>query len=96
MATVRTRRTGAAGIVQLVFGVIVVLIIIAIVLVLLGANRNNMLVNWFVNAGSWLTTPFHHLFTPKNPKTDVLVNWGLAAIVYAFIGGILARLAYRA
>ena len=91
--TSRYRRASASNLISTITLAVVGIIVIGIVLVLLGANRNNMLVGWFVNAGNWLTTPFHGIFNNKNPKTNVLLNWGLAAIVYAFVGGFLARLA---
>jgi len=90
--TSKYRRVSAGNVIRTITTVVVAIIVIAIILILLGANRHNMLVNWFVNAGSWLTTPFHNLFTPHNAKQNVLLNWGLAALVYAFVGGLLARL----
>ena len=95
MVGTRYRRSGAAGIVQLITSVVVTIIVIGIVLVLLGANRHNMLVGWFLNASRWLTTPFHGIFTGRPPKQDALFNWGLAAVVYALVGGFLARMAVR-
>jgi hypothetical protein len=90
------RRGGAAGIVELVTSVVVTIIVIGIVLVLLGANRHNTLVGWFLDASRWLTTPFHGVFSGRPPKQDALLNWGLAAVVYAIVGGLAARLAARA
>jgi hypothetical protein len=78
-------------VISTIAAIVVAIIAIAIILILLGANQHNMLVHWFVQAGSWLTTPFHNLFTPDSAKMNVLLNWGLAALVYAFIGGLLAR-----
>jgi hypothetical protein len=78
-------------VISTIAAIVVAIIVIAIILILLGANQHNMLVHWFVQAGSWLTTPFHNLFTPDSVKMNVLLNWGLAALVYAFIGGLLAR-----
>jgi hypothetical protein len=96
MVRTRYRRSGAAGLVQLVTSVVVTIIVIGIVLVLLGANRHNLLVGWFLDASQWLTTPFHGIFGGRPPKQDALLNWGLAAVVYAVVGELVARLAARA
>jgi hypothetical protein len=93
MAVTHYRRASAANVISTITFIVVGIIVIGIVLVLLGANRNNMIVGWFYDAGNWLTTPFHGIFNKANVKTNVLLNWGLAAIVYAFVGGFLARLA---
>jgi hypothetical protein len=90
--TSRSRRLSAASVISVFTAIIVAIIVIGIVLVLLKANQHNMIVNWFVDAGNWLTTPFHGIFNPSNPRQAVLLNWGLAAIVYGLIGGFLARL----
>jgi xanthine/uracil permease len=86
---------GLARIVSLITSVVVGLIVIAIVLVLLEANRDNAIVDWLVGAGDDLTQPFHGVFQPDGRKAMVAVNWGLAAVVYALIGGFIARLLRR-
>ena len=86
---------GVARIVSLITSVVVALILIAIVLVLLEANRSNAIVDWLVGAGDTLTTPFHGIFNLDGRKATVAVNWGLAAIVYAMVGGFIARLLRR-
>jgi len=35
------------------------------------------------------------LFTPASPKTRVLVNYGLAAVLWLVAGGLVARLIRR-
>src|ERR687894_1583577 len=78
---------GVARIVRLITSVVVGLIVLAIVLVLLEANRDNAIVDWFVGAGDFLSQPFHGIFSPDGRKAQVAVNWGIAALVYALIGG---------
>jgi hypothetical protein len=48
-----------------------------------------------VGAGDTLSQPFHGIFTPDGRKAQVAVNWGLAALVYALVGGFIARLLRR-
>ena len=85
-----------ARLVRAVTAIVVGIVVIAILLVVLGANASNDLVSWFHDAGAWLAGPFRHLFDVGSRKADVAVNWGIAAVVYAIVGGLLARLIARA
>jgi hypothetical protein len=107
MATIARRRTatgpgiartglwGIARVVSLITAVVVGLIVIGIVLVLLDANRNNAIVDWLVGAAGWLAEPFKNIFNMNGHKQQVAVNYGLAAVVYALVGGFIARLLRR-
>jgi hypothetical protein len=86
---------GVARVVRLITMVIVGLIVVGILLVLLEANRDNAIVDWLVGAGDTLSQPFHGIFTPDGRKAQVGVNWGLAAVVYAIVGGLIARMFRR-
>src|SRR5215212_9284964 len=86
---------GVARIVSLITSAIVGLIVIGIVLVLLEANRDNAIVDWLVGAAHWLVGPFDDVFKPDGHKLRVAVNWGLAALLYSIIGGLIARLLRR-
>ena len=66
-----------------------------ILLVVLEANRDNGIVNALLDAGEFLVEPFDNVFDIKKHKTEVAVNWGLAALVYAIVGGLIARLLRR-
>ena len=74
---------------------VVLLILLGILLVVLEANRDNGIVDFFVNVGEFLVEPFDNVFDPDKRKTKVAVNWGLAAVVYAIVGGLIARLLRR-
>lgn|SRR5215211_2311877 len=108
MATIAQRgRTGGAGgvarsglwglarIVSLVTAVVVGLLVIGIVLVVLDANRSNEIVNALLDAGKFLVGPFDNVFKLDSHKANVAVNWGLAALIYAMVGGFVARLLRR-
>jgi hypothetical protein len=86
---------GVARIVRLITSVVVGLIVVGIVLVLFEANRDNAIVDWLVGAGDTLSEPFHGIFTPDGRKAMVAVNWGLAAVLYAIVGGLIARVLRR-
>jgi hypothetical protein len=86
---------GVARIVSLITSVVVGLIVVGIVLVLLEANRDNAIVDWLIGAANWLVAPFDDMFKPDGHKLRVAVNWGLAALIYSIIGGLIARLLRR-
>ncbi len=85
-----------ARVVRLVVGVIVLLIVAAIVLRVLGANAGNTIVHDIHDAGATLVGPFKTIFSLKQPKVSIAVNWGIAALVYLIVGGFIARLLARA
>jgi hypothetical protein len=76
-------------------GVIALIIIVGIVLVLIKANQQNDIVDFVLDIGRFFTKPFHDLFPQDNPRTDIVVNWGIAALAYLLVGALLARLARR-
>lgn len=82
----------AARAIQLITAIIVGIIVLCIILVLVRANQANPLVSFFLDVGSWLTYPFHQLFKRPTQAQDILINWGIAALVYLVVGGALSRL----
>jgi len=85
-----------AGVIRAATAVVVGILVVAILLIVLDANTSNEIVKWFHDAGSWLAGPFKNLFSIHNHKVEVAVNWGLAALVYGFVGRLIARLLARA
>jgi len=73
--------------------VVVLFIIAGIVLFVLEANKSNDIVSVINDVAEALAGPFEDLFTLDEQKLEVAVNWGLAALVYAIVGRVLARLA---
>ena len=94
-ATARKGLWGIARIVSLITSVVVGLIVIGIVLVLLEANRDNAIVDWLVGAAGWLAEPFDNVFSMDGRKERIAVNYGLAAVVYALVGGLIVKLLRR-
>jgi len=84
-----------AGLVTLTAGLVALVIVIGIAFVVLEANKDNAIVNAINDAASWLTQPFHNMFNPEKHKTEIVVNWGLAALVYVIAGNVVARLLRR-
>jgi drug/metabolite transporter (DMT)-like permease len=84
-----------ARVVRLIAWGVVAVIVAGILLVVLGANSHNDIVSTIHDWGSTLVGPFKDLFSIKNHKTSIAVNWGIAAVVYLIAGSILARFIAR-
>ncbi|HEX4539507.1 MAG TPA: hypothetical protein VH112_04615 [Acidimicrobiales bacterium] len=67
-------------------------IVAGILLFVFDANVGNTVVSHVERWASTLTTPFHNLFTPHSVKSNVAINWGIAAAAYLMAGGIIRRL----
>ena len=76
-------------------GVAIVLLVAGIVIHLLGANTSNGIVSAVNDAAKWLAQPFHNVFRIHSHKANIGVNWGLAAVVYAVVGAVIATLLVR-
>jgi hypothetical protein len=105
MATYRTTPAYAGGglgarlaiarLITAVAAVVAAIIVLAIVLRLLNANPSNGIVDAIHQAGSWLSSPFHGLFSPHNGDVRMALNWGIAALVYLIVARVIARLVAR-
>jgi hypothetical protein len=85
-----------ARVVRLIAGLVVLVIVVGILLRVLNANPANSIVSDIHDAGRALVGPFKNMFTLKNPKSELAVNWGLAAVVYLIVGGLVAGLIAKA
>ena len=91
----RTRYRSPGGVITLIAGIIATIIVVGIVLVLIKANQQNDIVDFILDIGRFFTKPFHDLFPRDNPREDIVINWGIAALAYLLVGAIIARLARR-
>ena len=78
-----------------VAGVIAAIIVVAIVLVLLKANPDNAIVDAFRETGRFFAQPFDTMFELEKRRTEIAVNWGIAAAVYLTVGVVIARIVAR-
>jgi hypothetical protein len=85
-----------ARLVRLIVGLVVLVIVAAIVLRVAGANPGNVIVKDVHDVARALVGPFKNVFTIKNPKASIAANWGLAAVVWLVVGGLIAGLIARA
>lgn len=94
--SMRSRATNiAANLISLITTIIAAVLAVHIVFVMFEANTSNGIVR---TVGDWAETlawQFRDVFAPKDPQVSVLVNYGLAAIVYLIVGRTLARLVNR-
>jgi len=81
-----------ARIVRLIAGLVVALIVVGIALIVLGANESNQIVSTLLDGARWLVGPFKNVFHLDDAKWNVVVNWGLAAVVYAAVAAVITRL----
>ena len=85
-----------ARVVRLVVSVVVLIIVAGILLVVLKANPANAIVSDVHGWARSLAGPFDGIFSFRNPRAAIAVNWGIAAVVYLFVGGLIVRLTARA
>ena len=81
-----------ARVVRLIVAIVVLIIVAGIVLVLFKANATNTIVSDVHDAARWLAVPFDGIFSFHNARTATAVNWGIAAVVYLVLGGLIVRL----
>jgi hypothetical protein len=79
-----------------IFGLIALIILLYLGFVLLEANPANPLVNFFGDLANWFSWLFRDMFTGiEDPKVRAVVNYGIAALVYLAIGGIISGIGRR-
>jgi hypothetical protein len=85
-----------ARIVRTVASLVALVLVAGILLFVLGANQSNAIVSAVMDAARWLAGPFDGMFSLSDPKWEIAVNWGIAAIVYSFVGHLISSLIARA
>jgi len=83
---------GLAQVVRLVAWVVVAIIVAGILLVVLKANPTNTIVSAVHDTAHALIGPFAGMFKLHDARMGVVVNWGIAAVVYLLLGYLVARL----
>ncbi|HEY1179779.1 MAG TPA: hypothetical protein VGF17_26795 [Phytomonospora sp.] len=79
----------AARAVSAIFGLIAFILVLHIAFVMLEANTGNPLVHLIKQMADFLAYLFKDIFTLDDYKLQALLNYGLAALVYLIIGGII-------
>jgi len=91
--------TGVRQLRNLIASIIWLVAVLAAAMLALGAlftaldqtNQSNEIVRWVLERGHELVGPFKDLFRLETAKNTLLVNWGIAALVYLIAGKILER-----
>jgi hypothetical protein len=102
----RRERGGAGGfaagagllarVVHVVVAIVVFIIVAGILLVVLKANAGNSIVSQVEDWARSLAGPFDGMFSFHSADVTIAVNWGIAAVVYLFVGRLIAGLIGRA
>jgi hypothetical protein len=94
----RTRRDaaddvgwGIASLVWLLAVVAAAFLVLYIILVIFEANPGNDLVDFIHDVAVKLAWVFRDLFDVDDRKLEVVLNFGLAALVYLAVGRVVAR-----
>jgi hypothetical protein len=93
--TAASGRYALARAIRTIGAVIAGIIVLGILLRVLDANAGNAIVGAVLDVGNFFVAPFRGLFTPKDVDLRVVVNWGIAAVVYFAIASLIARLLAR-
>ncbi|WP_184811228.1 hypothetical protein [Actinophytocola algeriensis] len=94
MTTRRWSRTGsgtAARVVQLIGAVFALIEVVYILLNLFGANAGNAFFRFIQSMAEPLALFFPGLFTFANKSLETIVNYGLAAVFWLLVAGLIAR-----
>jgi hypothetical protein len=85
----------AANVVRVVAMIICVLLALHIAFVVFSANPANPIVRTVNDRAQGFAWEFRDIFTPKDERVAVLVNYGIAAVVYLIAGRVAAGLIRR-
>lgn len=85
---------GIDSVIRTVAHVIVGILVVWILMDLLDANRGNIVVGWFHSAADWLAGWSIGLFDVAGRALQVILDYGIAAVVYVVIANILASRAF--
>ena len=80
-----------ARLIRLAAGIVAAIIVAGILLVVLNANPTNDVVSAIHDSAKALVGPFDGMFTLDSADATLALNWGIAALVYLMVGGLIAR-----
>jgi len=81
-----------ASLVRIVTVVFAAVLVVHVVLVVASANPLNGVAMAVASAADHLTLGLGDLFAPSSPSLEVVLNYGLPAVVWLLIGVIVSRL----
>lgn len=84
-----------ANIVRVVTGVIASVFVLHILFVVLHANQSNDFVSFIYSTAKVFVLGLGDVFTPSDATAGVVLNYGLAALVYLVIGQLVIKMLRR-
>ncbi|PXY32659.1 hypothetical protein BAY60_02260 [Prauserella muralis] len=84
-----------AGIARWVGLAFALILVLHVIFVIGEANPDNGIVSFVADWAEGLALGFKDLFRPDDPKLDVLVNYGIAALFWLIVSSIVARIIRR-
>ena len=94
-ARYRNGANQAGTVIAAVADILALILGLWILMYLLDANRGNDFVQFIHHAALWLAGWSHDLFTFDEAWARVVAGYGLAAVVYLFIGHAIANRVHR-
>ena len=91
-ALTRKVLTVAASVIRILTVVFAAILVVHVVLTVAGANPANGITIFFSDLANNLTLGIGDLFLPASESLKVILNFGLAAVVWIAIGIIVSRL----
>lgn len=84
-----------AGLVRWIGLIFAAFLVLYVIFVIGDANQANGIVSFVKGWAESVSLGFKDLFQPSDPKLSVLVNYGIAAIFWLVVSGILAKVIRR-
>lgn len=84
-----------AGIVRWAGVLLAIVLVLHVIFVVGSANPDNAIVTWVTGWAGTFSAGFRDLFEPSDPRLRVLVNFGIAALFWLVVSGIVARIIRR-
>ncbi|MFF5634689.1 hypothetical protein [Streptomyces sp. NPDC012825] len=85
---------GIDSVIRTVAHVLAGILVVWILMDLLDANRGNTVVGWFHSAADWLAGWSIGLFDVAGHTLQVLLDYGIPAVVYVVIANVIASRAF--
>jgi len=91
-ALTRKVLTVAASVIRILTVIFAAILVIHVVLAVAGANPNNGITVFFSSLADNLTLGIGDLFLPASESLRIILNFGLAAVVWLVIGVVVSKL----
>jgi hypothetical protein len=93
--SVHSGRGSAAAIINAVGTILALVLALHVVFALAGTNQTNPVVGFIAQWANAFALWFRDLFATGNSTVDMIINYGIAAVFWLFVTGLLARLIRR-